>query len=58
MTYDITLCEGKDCPLKENCLRNILNEQVGLDFQSYFLNPPYKGCKCDFFIEKKPSKEG
>ncbi len=36
---DITMCEGKDCPLKETCYRftAIVNEFR----QSYFTETPY-----------------
>jgi hypothetical protein len=56
---DITMCEGKDCPLKEDCYRYtaIPNEYR----QSYFMNPPYnkEEGKCDHHMEiwKKKTEE-
>jgi len=38
MCPDITMCSGKDCPLKENCYRYKAKQS---DYQSYFFNPPY-----------------
>lgn len=46
---DITMCEGKKCPLKETCKRYlaIANEF----YQSYFTEIPYnvKEKKCDMY---------
>ena len=44
---DITQCEGGDCPLKETCyrFRAVPNEYR----QSYFMEPPFKDDKCDFY---------
>ena len=36
---DITMCEGKDCPLKETCYRYTATPNEYR--QSYFVNPPY-----------------
>ena len=46
---DITMCEGKDCPLKETCKR--YKETPNEYRQSYFINPPYSFLKksCDMY---------
>lgn len=46
---DITMCEGKDCPLKEKCLRF---KSIPSEFrQSYFLETPYINGNCSHFLE-------
>lgn len=35
---DITMCRGKDCPLKETCRR--FKAEPNPHRQSYFVNPP------------------
>ena len=46
---DISKCEGKDCPLKYKCYRFTC---IGDSYsQSYFMEPPYKDGKCDYFME-------
>lgn len=48
---DISICEGKDCPLKENCYRY---KAVPNPYrQSFFANIPYdlKEKKCEYFWE-------
>jgi hypothetical protein len=46
---DISMCWGKDCPLKEDCYRYLAvpNEYR----QSYFTTPPYDRAlgECGFF---------
>jgi hypothetical protein len=47
---DITMCEGKDCPIKDKCKRaNSPQSQR----QSWFVKEPYKktkkNFKCEFF---------
>ena len=44
---DITMCDGKDCPLKETCLR--FTSEPNKHRQSYFTHAPYKNGKCEFF---------
>jgi hypothetical protein len=46
---DITMCEGKDCPLKEDCYRYTAKPNEYR--QSYFVNPPYNEEKkeCDHY---------
>lgn len=49
MAADISKCEGTNCPLKETCyrFRAIPNEYR----QSYFMEPPFKDDKCDFYLK-------
>ena len=49
---DITMCEGRDCPLKEKCFRFKANPAKMC--QTYFSEAPYKDGECDYFwpIEK------
>jgi len=51
---DITMCKGKDCPLKNNCYRHTVKPSV--IHQSYFIEEPYdkkkKNCEC-FWKDKK-----
>ena len=51
---DITMCPGKDCPLKETCYRYKAKPS---DYQSYFAEPPYKEEneheKCEYYWEIK-----
>lgn len=44
---DIAMCFGKDCPLKEECVR-YLSESDGID-QTYFIESPYRNGSCKFF---------
>lgn len=45
---DISMCEGKDCPLKDKCYRFIATPDKY--HQSYFTEPPYENDKCEYFI--------
>lgn len=49
---DITKCEGKDCPIKENCFRFTVKSNSM--WQSYFMEVPYnKETKnCEFYYER------
>lgn len=51
---DITMCYGKDCPLKETCYRFTAKATPG--WQSYFSEPPVKDGQCTEYwkVEKKP----
>lgn len=44
---DITMCEGTGCPLKDDCYR--FKAKPSEYRQSYFINPPNKGDKCEYF---------
>jgi len=57
---DITMCTGRECPLKEHCYRYTAEPS---EFrQSYFANPPYKElrgyytCEHHWPIEHSPDK--
>jgi hypothetical protein len=43
---DITMCEGLECPLKENCYRYTATPNEHR--QSYFAEIPYKDGKCEY----------
>jgi len=53
---DISMCKGKDCPLKENCYRYTATPSC---YQTFFVNPPYNREKreCDYYWENKKYKE-
>ena len=44
---EITMCHGKDCPLKDLCYRF---KAIPSQYQSYFIEIPYsnnsKNCEC------------
>lgn len=48
---DITMCQDKDCPMKDHCYRYtaIANEY----YQSYFTESPRKDLQCDEFWDNK-----
>jgi hypothetical protein len=48
---DFTMCKGDDCPLKNKCRR--YTEEPNLDYQSYFVDPPYIDDECDMFFGDK-----
>lgn len=43
---DIAMCNGEDCPVKENCWRYLAPPD---HFQSYFAHPPATEEGCDYF---------
>jgi hypothetical protein len=47
---DISMCSGKDCPLKKKCYRYTAPQS---DYQSWFNNPPIKDNECDYFWDNK-----
>lgn len=51
---DISMCQGKDCPLKEECYRYKATPSKFM--QSYFGEPPYdkKKKECDYYWPVKP----
>jgi hypothetical protein len=49
---DISMCEGTDCPLKENCLR--FKGERNPYSQSYFTEVPFKDGKCEFYWKITP----
>lgn len=50
---DISMCEGKKCPLKEKCYRYKATPTKYR--QSYFVDTPYdhKDDKCDYFWDNE-----
>jgi len=44
---DITMCDGKDCPLKDLCYRFTATRDEY--WQPMFHSAPFKDKKCDFF---------
>ena len=56
MSYDITLCPGQGCPVKENCFR-FTAEVLGR--QDFFGRLPYNfdTRSCEYFISNRPSEE-
>ncbi|MBD2201222.1 DUF2934 domain-containing protein [Calothrix sp. FACHB-1219] len=55
MPYDITLCPGQNCPIKQECYR-FTAEILGR--QDFFGTPPYKLTtnSCEFFITNRPNE--
>lgn len=49
--YDITLCDGGDCPLKNACFRYTA---AILGRQDFFGSPPFVGMDCEHFLDNKP----
>jgi hypothetical protein len=50
LPYDIARCPGKDCPLKETCLR-FLDKGEGAYHLVMMVDPPYKDGNCDQYWE-------
>lgn len=48
---DITMCEGKNCPLKSICYR--YTAKPNEYWQAYFNEGPYKDGKCEQLMEIK-----
>lgn len=50
---DITMCEGKDCPLRNTCYRYLCKPDKY--WQSYFMDVPYDAKKktCESYWEYK-----
>ncbi|MBN3947467.1 MAG: hypothetical protein HWQ38_13745 [Nostoc sp. NMS7] len=53
MPYDITMCPGQNCPLKQNCSR-FTDEILGR--QDFFGEAPYNFItnSCEHFISNRP----
>ena len=49
---DISMCSGKNCPLKKKCYRYTAPQS---DYQSWFDNPPLKeeDDSCEYFWDNK-----
>jgi hypothetical protein len=51
---DITMCDDKECPMKEQCYRYTAKPN---EFrQAYFVNSPKKMDGCDYFTPVEDSK--
>lgn len=48
---DITMCNGKDCSLKETCYR--FTATPNTHRQSYFIEAPIKNGECEHFWNNK-----
>ena len=46
---DITKCLGTNCPHKDGCYRFTAHAD---EYQSYFVDPPIKDGKCDYYCGK------
>ena len=53
MPYDITLCPGKNCPIRQNCYR-FTDKIPGR--KNFFASVPYQVTtnSCDYFISNRP----
>jgi hypothetical protein len=56
MSFDVTLCAGGDCPIKQNCHR-FTAERLGR--QDFFGSPPYNFAtqSCEYFWPPRPIEE-
>lgn len=45
---DICKCDGANCPLKENCFRYKVKDDI---YQTYFLYTPFKNGVCEYFMK-------
>jgi hypothetical protein len=53
---DITMCEGKECPMKQNCYRHTAKPN---EFrQSYFMHEPIKQGHCMEFVDNGNHQQG
>jgi len=43
---DITMCHGKECPMKEKCYRYMA---LANKYQSFFMNTPHVDGACESF---------
>lgn len=51
---DITMCNGKGCPISYKCYRH--NAKANPFMQSYFVEAPYKNGECKEYWEHIKSK--
>lgn len=49
---DITKCAGDGCPLKETCHRFTAPAEM---YQSFFMTPPVKNGKCEYYWNTNPT---
>jgi len=52
---DLTMCEGGECPLKEECY--LYRAKPSEYRQSYFAKAPFKDGKCDHSIQFNKKKK-
>lgn len=50
MDFDIYMCKGIDCPLKDKCLRYNAKPSK---LQTYFTEIQYQNGKCEYFVDYK-----
>ena len=49
---DICLCDGRNCSLKDTCLRFKYHlKSKKEDYNTYFETPPGTGSNCSFYIQ-------
>lgn len=53
---DITICQSKDCPIKQSCYRFTANPNR---YQSYFMESPYDEDdeRCEYYIKRENVKQ-
>ena len=51
---DITMCFGKDCPIKNDCIRYVAKPEK---YQSYFEESPYNDGKCTCYRDYREYDE-
>jgi hypothetical protein len=52
---DITMCSGNYCELAQTCYRYKASPTP--HYQSYFMSPPVKNGKCEYYWEVKTDKD-
>ena len=52
---DITMCKDTACPKAKDCYR--MNAPINEYWQSYFMNSPRQGDKCECFYPYKKDKK-
>ena len=50
MYFDVCMCKGIDCPLKDKCLRYNAKPSK---LQTYFTEIQYQNGKCEYFVDYK-----
>ena len=50
MDFDICMCKGIECPLKDKYLRY---KAKSSKLQTYFTEKQYQDGKCEYFVEHK-----
>jgi len=56
---DITMCEGGECTIKEDCYR--YTAKPSGDMQSYFVEPPFEkkmgGSACEYYWSNRRTED-